>query len=98
MKSQKVSIYYNNCDNNKYFISHSCIIMQVWPYLLGYYTFSSTPEERDDLDTTMKCKYEETMSEWLAVEAIVKQRDKETLAANLVKISQESTGMCDLVL
>lgn len=31
------------------------------------------------------------MSEWLAVEAIVKQREKEILAANLAKMSSEST-------
>ena len=30
------------------------------------------------------------MSEWLAVEAIVRQRDKEIMAANLAKLSQES--------
>jgi len=32
------------------------------------------------------------MSEWLAVEAIVRQRDKETMAANLAKLSSESTS------
>lgn len=32
------------------------------------------------------------MSEWLAVEAIVRQRDKEVMAANLVKLSSESTS------
>lgn len=31
------------------------------------------------------------MSEWLAVEAIVKQREKEIMAANLAKMSSEST-------
>ena len=30
------------------------------------------------------------MSEWLAIEAIVRQRDKEIMAANLAKLSQES--------
>ncbi|KAB7494713.1 Small G protein signaling modulator 1, partial [Armadillidium nasatum] len=34
--------------------------------------------------------YEGTMSEWLAVEAIVRQRDKETMAMNLAKLSSES--------
>ncbi|KAJ3618130.1 hypothetical protein MTP99_006157 [Tenebrio molitor] len=34
--------------------------------------------------------YENTMSEWLAVEAIVKQKDKETQAAAIAKLSSES--------
>jgi hypothetical protein len=37
------------------------------------------------------------MSEWLAIEAIVRQRDKETMAANLAKLSQESQDMIPLV-
>lgn len=32
------------------------------------------------------------MSEWLAVEAIVRQKDKEMMAANLAKLSSESTS------
>ena len=39
----------------------------------------------------MGADYEKVMSEWLAVEAIIRQRDKETVAANLAKLSQEST-------
>lgn len=34
--------------------------------------------------------YETTMSEWLAVEAIVRQRDKEIMAMNMAKLSSES--------
>ena len=60
--------------------------------MLGHYSFGSTPKSREKLDEEIKSKYELTMSEWLAVEAIVKQKDKEVLAANLVKFSQESTG------
>ena len=30
------------------------------------------------------------MSEWLAVEAIVRQKDKETMAMNIAKLSSES--------
>ena len=48
------------------------------------------PEEREQLDNELKSQYENIMSEWLAVEAIVRQRDKEFIAANLVKQSQES--------
>lgn len=32
------------------------------------------------------------MSEWLAVEAIVRQRDKEMMAVNLAKLSSESNS------
>jgi hypothetical protein len=63
----------------------------VWPYLLGHYKFDSTPEDRDYLDKKTQNLYERTMSEWLAVEAIVKQREKEIMAANLAKMSSEST-------
>ena len=66
------------------------IDFQVWPYLLGHYKLNSTPEERDEIDFAIKDQYENTMSEWLAVEALVRQRDKEFMAANLVKQSQES--------
>ena len=66
------------------------IYLQVWAYLLGHYKLGSSPEEREDLDVAIKSQYENTMSEWLAVEAIVRQRDKEFMAANLVKQSQES--------
>ena len=51
-----------------------------------------TSEQRDVLDVTCREHYERTMSDWLAVEAIVKQRDKEAIAANLVKLSQDSSG------
>ena len=47
-------------------------------------------EEREDHDCMMRKQYENTMSEWLAVEAIVRQRDKELVAASLAKLSQES--------
>ncbi|KAK3913965.1 Small G protein signaling modulator 2, partial [Frankliniella fusca] len=65
---------------------------QVWPYLLGHYVFGSTADDRRALDATTRQNYETTMSEWLAVEAIVRQRDKETMAANLAKLSSESTS------
>ncbi|VDI72928.1 Hypothetical predicted protein [Mytilus galloprovincialis] len=71
---------------------------QVWPYLLGHYAFSSTPEDRVKVDKQMRWLYEKTMSEWLAVEAIVRQREKEIMAANLQKMSSESTdGQIPLV-
>ena len=66
--------------------------------MLGHYSFSSTPEQREKVDKQMRWMYEKTMSEWLAVEAIVRQREKEIMAANLIKMSSESTdGQIPLV-
>ncbi|GIX93339.1 small G protein signaling modulator 1 [Caerostris extrusa] len=68
-----------------------CIRREVWPYLLGHYAFGSSESERKERNISVQTSYETTMSEWLAVEAIVKQRDKEQMAANLAKLSSEST-------
>ncbi|CAG9770806.1 unnamed protein product [Ceutorhynchus assimilis] len=65
---------------------------QIWPYLLGHYKFGSTEEQRKALDEETKQAYENTMSEWLAVEAIVRQRDKEDQAHAIAKLSSESTS------
>lgn len=65
---------------------------EVWPYLLGHYEFRSSQEEREQHDKCIQSSYESIMSEWLAVEAIVKQRNKEIMAANLAKLSSESTN------
>lgn len=63
---------------------------EVWPYLLGHYTFGTTQEQREELDLNTHNYYETTMSEWLAVEAIVRQRDKEKTAHAVAKLSSES--------
>uniref|UniRef100_A0A8D8Q3K9 Small G protein signaling modulator 1 n=1 Tax=Cacopsylla melanoneura TaxID=428564 RepID=A0A8D8Q3K9_9HEMI len=70
---------------------------EVWPFLLGHHTFHSTREERIQKDLDTKQSYETTMSEWLAVEAIVRQKDKEVMAVNLAKLSNESTSGTDSV-
>lgn len=59
----------------------------VWPYLLGHYTFGQTLSEKAELDETTRHYYETTMSEWLAVEAIVRQLDKEKTAHAVAKLS-----------
>ncbi|XP_030747577.1 small G protein signaling modulator 1-like [Sitophilus oryzae] len=64
--------------------------VEIWPYLLGHYKFGSTNEQRKELDEETKQAYENTMSEWLAVEAIVRQRDKEDQAHAIAKLSSES--------
>lgn len=65
--------------------------------MLGHYEFSGSEEERQAADLAVHTAYEQTMSEWLAVEAIVRQRDKEIMAANLAKLSSESNGHIPLV-
>ncbi|KAH8266562.1 hypothetical protein KR018_001421 [Drosophila ironensis] len=65
----------------------------VWPYLLGHYAFGSTREERKKQDETCKHYYETTMSEWLAVEAIVRQREKEKTALALAKLTAEQARL-----
>ncbi|XP_037795802.1 small G protein signaling modulator 1-like, partial [Penaeus monodon] len=68
----------------------SQIRKEVWPYLLNHYDFGSSVEEREEQDRRIRQTYETTMSEWLAVEAIVRQRDKEIMAMNMAKLSSES--------
>uniref|UniRef100_A0A8B9JYM0 Small G protein signaling modulator 1b n=1 Tax=Astyanax mexicanus TaxID=7994 RepID=A0A8B9JYM0_ASTMX len=58
---------------------------EVWPFLLGHYHFTMTLSERKEVDEQVRACYEQTMSEWLGCEAIVKQREKEQHAAALAK-------------
>ncbi|XP_045467342.1 small G protein signaling modulator 1-like [Harmonia axyridis] len=62
----------------------------IWPYLLGHFKFGSTEQQRNELNEETRQAYENTMSEWLAVEAIVRQRDKESQANAIAKLSSES--------
>lgn len=72
-------------------VEHS-IRPQVWLYLLEHYKFEDTKEVKKKRDMETRQKYEMIMSDWLAVEAIVRQRDKEIVAANLAKLSSESNN------
>ncbi|BFG00178.1 small G protein signaling modulator 1 [Drosophila madeirensis] len=65
---------------------------EVWPYLLGHYAFGSSLEERKKQDETCKHYYETTMSEWLAVDAIVQQREKEKTARAVAKLSSSGSN------
>uniref|UniRef100_A0AAY4BKS6 Small G protein signaling modulator 1 n=1 Tax=Denticeps clupeoides TaxID=299321 RepID=A0AAY4BKS6_9TELE len=60
---------------------------EVWPFLLGHYQFGMSASDRKEVDEQVRACYEQTMSEWLGCEAIVKQREKEQHAAALVKCS-----------
>jgi small G protein signaling modulator 1 len=61
-------------------------------YFLGHHSFGQTPEEIREHDENTKHYYETTMSEWLAVEAIVRQLDKERTANAIVKSKLSSGG------
>lgn len=52
--------------------------------------FGSTTEERAEQDTANRRQYETTMSDWLCVEAIVRQRDREATAASIARLSEAS--------
>ncbi|XP_072333497.1 small G protein signaling modulator 1 isoform X2 [Scyliorhinus torazame] len=60
---------------------------EVWPFLLGHYQFGMTEVERNEVDGQMRTCYEQTMGEWMACEAIVRQRERESHAAALAKCS-----------
>lgn len=78
-------------------IQHS-LRKKVWPYLLGHYSFDMTETQKNERDKEVHQMYEMIMSEWLAVEAIVRQRDKEITAANLAKLSSESNTSTEMPL
>ncbi|XP_075324119.1 small G protein signaling modulator 1 isoform X1 [Odontesthes bonariensis] len=60
---------------------------EVWPFLLGHYTFGMAETERKEVDKQIRVCYQQTMSEWLGCEEIVRQREKEQHAVALAKCS-----------
>ena len=64
----------------------------MWPYLLGYYEFGATRDKCAAHDEAARYQYENTVSEWLAVEAIVIQCDREALEANIARLSAEQNA------
>ncbi|KAI4899320.1 hypothetical protein NFI96_012955 [Prochilodus magdalenae] len=64
---------------------------EVWPFLLGHYHFTMTFKERKEVDEQVRACYEQTMSEWLGCEAIVRQREKEQHAAALAKCASAAS-------
>uniref|UniRef100_A0A3B4E7X7 Small G protein signaling modulator 1b n=1 Tax=Pygocentrus nattereri TaxID=42514 RepID=A0A3B4E7X7_PYGNA len=69
---------------------------EVWPFLLGHYHFTMTLKERKEVDEQVRACYEQTMSEWLGCEAIVRQREKEQHAAALAKCASGASVDCSL--
>ena len=70
-------------------ICKNCICFQVWPYILGHYKWSHTTKDKTEVDKRVKVSYENKLSDWMAIEAIVRQRDRETTAACIAKLAGE---------
>ncbi|XP_055742257.1 small G protein signaling modulator 1-like isoform X2 [Salvelinus fontinalis] len=66
---------------------------EVWPFLLGHYQFGMSESDRKEVDEQVRAYYEQTMSEWLGCEAIVRQREKEQHAAALAKCLSVSSSV-----
>lgn len=75
----------------------SSIRREVWPYLLNHYKWCTTTDERESWDAVMRVTYEHSVSEWMAVEAIIRQRDKEAFAASVAKVTNQNSSDIPLV-
>lgn len=69
----------------------------VWPYLLGFYPWrdQSVADDGGDVNerilADLREKYETLMTEWMSVEAIVRERDREAfLAGQYEKFKREN--------
>eukprot|EP00095_Tigriopus_kingsejongensis_P009030 maker-scaffold458_size165745-snap-gene-0.19 protein:Tk09030 transcript:maker-scaffold458_size165745-snap-gene-0.19-mRNA-1 annotation:"hypothetical protein BRAFLDRAFT_123347" len=67
-----------------------CVRKQIWPYLLSHYKWNFNQSDVEALNRKTQSIYENKLSDWMAIEAIVRQRDKETAAANIAKLSGAS--------
>ena len=72
-------------------LKHKTLLLQVWPYLFGHYKWDFSSKDRRDMDRKNQSNYENKLSDWMAIDAIVRQRDKEITAANIAKLSGEKT-------
>ncbi|XP_071848612.1 small G protein signaling modulator 1-like isoform X2 [Apostichopus japonicus] len=62
---------------------------EVWPYLLGHYQFGLTEKERNEIDESTRINFEQILAEWMAVETIINQRERDTQAA---KVSSDNSS------
>lgn len=66
---------------------------EVWPYLLGHYSYKDETRQRERKDKAVLKMYEQCGADWIKIERLVKQRDRELLAANMAKaLNERSPG------
>jgi len=58
-------------------------LQQIWPFLLGHYKWRHTASDCAEIDRKTTSSYENKVSDWMAIEAIVRQKDKEITAASI---------------
>jgi hypothetical protein len=63
------------------------INFQIWPFLLGHYKWKYSMSDCEEVDKRTHSSYENKLSDWMAIEAIVRQKDKEITAASIAKLS-----------
>ncbi|KAL3318311.1 Small G protein signaling modulator 1 [Cichlidogyrus casuarinus] len=62
-------IYFAGCEHE--------LRNEIWPVLLGLQSFKASAKEKQSLDQEMRVHYEEVLCEWLPVQTIVEQREKD---------------------
>ena len=62
--------------------------------MLCHYKWIHSEEEKEEIDLKTKNRYENKLSDWMAIEAIVKERDREIQAANIARLSGKQFIFC----
>ena len=55
--------------------------------MLGHYKWKFSVSDCEEMDKKTHTAYENKLSDWMAIEAIVRQKDKEITAASIAKLS-----------
>uniref|UniRef100_A0A8C9GUP0 Small G protein signaling modulator 2 n=1 Tax=Piliocolobus tephrosceles TaxID=591936 RepID=A0A8C9GUP0_9PRIM len=63
----------------------------VWPFLLGHYTFGMSKKEMEQVDAVVAARYQQVLAEWKACEVVVRQREREAHPATRTKFSSGSS-------